>query len=101
MKLHTQNILPTYSEPSQKSELRQSRASENALGFTQEKKIQSLDQMNIVNNYFEVFDQSFSDITIKNLISARLQPAYQLPEIHDFKQLSSKANELLDFSIAI
>jgi len=101
MKLQLQNSMPTYSETSQNSEVRQSRAGQNAAGFNQEKNIQSLSQKNIVNNYFEVFDKSYSDVTIKNLISARLQPAYQLPEVHNFEALSAKADELLDFSIAI
>ncbi len=101
MKLQLQNTLPTYAESSQKSETHQSKATQNAVGFAQEKNIQNIAEKNIVNNYFEVFDESLSDVAIKNLISARLQPAYQLPVIHDFKALSAKANKLLDFSIAI
>ncbi len=101
MKLQLQNTLSTYSDTSKETSVRQSNAGQNAAGFSQEKNIQNVSQQNIVNNYFEVFDQSFSDVTIKNLISARLQPAYQLPEVHDHKALSAKANELLDFSIAI
>ena len=101
MKLQLQNTLSTYSDTPKETSVRQSKAGQSAAGFTQEKNIQNLSQQNIVNNYFEVFDQNFSDVTIKNLISARLQPAYQLPEIHDFKALSAKANEFLDFSIAI
>lgn len=101
MKIHGQNTLPTYSEAPKDTSVRQSKAGQNAVDFAQEKNIQNVSQQNIVNNYFEVFDQNFSDVTIKNLISARLQPAYQLPEIHDFKALSAKADELLDFSIAI
>ena len=101
MKLQLQNTLSTYSDVPKDTSVRQSKAGQNATGFAQEKDIQNISQQNIVNNYFEVFDKSFSDVTIKNLISARLQPAYQLPEVHDFKTLSAKANELLDFSIAI
>ncbi len=101
MKIHSQTTVPTYSETPVDTSVKQSKASQNAQGFVQEKNIQNINEQNIVNNYFEVFDQSFSDVTIKNLISARLQPAYQLPEVHDFKTLSAKANELLDFSIAI
>lgn len=101
MKVHSQNTLSTYSEAPKDTSVQQSKAAQNAAGFSQQKNIQNLSQQNIVNNYFEVFDEGYSDLTIKNLISARLQPAYQLPEIHDFKALSAKANELLDFSIAI
>ncbi|MFC2073693.1 hypothetical protein ACFLR3_00430 [Campylobacterota bacterium] len=101
MKLQLQNTLSTYSDTSKETSVRQSKAGQNATGFSEEKNIQNVSQQNIVNNYFEVFDQSFSDVMIKNLILARLQPAYQLPEVHNFKALSAKANELLDFSIAI
>ncbi len=101
MKINNQTTVPTYSESPVDTSLKQSNASQNAAGFAQEKNIKNINQQNIVNNYFEVFDQSFTEETIKNLISARLQPAYQLPEVHDFKALSAKANHLLDFSIAI
>ncbi len=101
MKINSQSTLPTYSEAPKETSIRQTKAGQNALGFAQEKNIQNINQQNIVNNYFEVFDESLSEETIKNLISARLQPAYQLPEVHDYKALSAKANELLDFSIAI
>jgi len=101
MKLHGNNTLPVHPDASKNNEVRQSRAGQSAAGFTQEKNIHSISQKNIVNNYFEVFDKSFSEVTIKNLISARLQPAYQLPQVHDFEALASKADELLDFSIAI
>lgn len=101
MKVQSQNTLTTYSEAPKDTSVRQSKAGQSAVGFAQEKNIQNISQQNIVNSYFEVFDEGYSDLTIKNLISARLQPAYQLPKVHDFEALSAKANGLLDFSIAI
>ena len=102
MKIQSQNTLPAFTETSSKDiPVRQSKASQNAAGFVQEKGIQNINEQTIVNNYFEVFEEGYSEVTIKNLISARLQPAYQLPIVHNFETLSAKANELLDFSLAI
>jgi len=78
-----------------------SRTSENSARYSNENSIQTLSQQNIVNNYFATFDKNYSEIEIKNLIAARLQPAYVLPELHNHKALSAKAEELLAFSLAI
>lgn len=101
MKLHFQNSTPIYSLQTDNSPVTYSRASEKATGFAHEKEIQSLQQQNVVDEYFKLYDKSYSDVTIKNLIAARLQPSYQLPHIHDTKALLSKADELLDFSLSI
>jgi len=101
MKLHFQNAAPVYTEQMKNTTTTYSRASKKATGFAQEKEIQSLQQQNVVDEYFKLYDQSYSDVTIKNLIAARLQPSYQLPSIHDTKALLSKADELLDFSTSV
>lgn len=101
MKLHFQSIAPAYSEQTKNTTVTYSRASEKATGFANEKQIQSLQQQNVVDEYFKLYDQSYSDVAIKNLIAARLQPSYQLPHIHDTKVLSSKADELLNFTLSI
>ena len=101
MKLHFQSSALVYSEQTKDTTVTYSRASEKATGFTHEKQIQSLQQQNVVNEYFKLYDQSYSDVAIKNLIAARLQPSYQLPKIHDTQALSSKADELLNFSLSI
>jgi hypothetical protein len=101
MKLHFQSSAPVYSEQTRDTTVTYSRASEKATGFTHEKQIQSLQQQNVVNEYFKLYDQSYSDVAIKNLIAARLQPSYQLPQIHDTQALTSKADELLNFSLSI
>jgi hypothetical protein len=98
MKLHFQNATADYL---QNSSVRVSRAQENSTRYAQEKNINTLSQQNIINNYFETFDASYSEVSIKNLIAARLQPSYVLPELHDHKALSAKAEELLSFSLAI
>lgn len=101
MKLHFTNTVPAYSEQTKNTTVTYSRSSEKATGFANEKKIQNLQQQNVVDEYFKLYDQNYSDVAIKNLIAARLQPSYQLPKIHDTQALSSKVDELLDFSLSI
>jgi len=101
MKIHFQNSAPAYSEQTKSTTVTYSRASEKAVGFAHEKQIQSLQQQNVVDEYFKLYDKSYSDVAIKNLIAVRLQPSYQLPQIHDSQLLSSKADELLNFSLSI
>lgn len=101
MKLHFQNTTPPYPQQTENTVVTYSRASEKAAGFAHEKQIQSLQQQNVVDEYFKLYDQSHSDVAIKNLIAARLQPSYQLPQIHDTQALSLKADELLHFSLSI
>jgi len=101
MKLHFQNSVPVYSEQTKSTTVTYSRASEKAVGFAHEKQIQNLQHQNVVDEYFKLFDQNYSDVTIKNLIAVRLPPSYQLPQIHDYQLLSSKADELLNFSLSI
>jgi len=101
MKLHFQSSAAAYSEQTKNTTVTYSRASEKAAGFSHEKQIQSLQQQNVVDEYFKLYDQSYSDVAIKNLIAARLQPSYQLPHIHDTQVLSSKVDELLNFSLSI
>jgi hypothetical protein len=98
MKLHFQTSPLAYTK---ETNVRVSRAQENSTRYAQEKNINTLSQQNIINNYFETFDASYSEVSIKNLIAARLQPSYVLPELHDHKALSAKAEELLSFSLAI
>jgi hypothetical protein len=101
MKLNFQNSTLTYPQQTGNTPVTYSRASEKAAGFAQEKEIQSLQQKNVVDEYFKLYDQSYSDVAIKNLIAARLQPSYQLPLIHNTEVLSSKADALLNFSLSI
>ena len=99
MKLN--NFQAVNTDYTQTTKIKTSRSQENSVRYAQEKNITTLAQQNIVNNYFETFDESYSEIAIKNLISVYLQPAYTLPEVHDYKTLSSKAEELLNFSLTI
>ncbi len=101
MKLHFQNSTSTYSPKTEHSTVSYSRASEKAVGFAHEKEIQSLQQQNVIDEYFKLYDQNYSDVAIKNLIAARLQPSYQLPQIHDAQTLASKTDKLLTFSLSI
>ena len=101
MKVDTQISVPQYTAQSKSAPVVHSKAGVHTTSFTQENKIQKLDQINIVNNYFKIFDQNLSETAIKNLISARLQPGYQLPQVHNTQALALKAEELLDFSLAI
>lgn len=78
-----------------------SKVSTKTAQFSQENNIRSLHEINIVDDYFKIFEHNLSEAAIKNLISARLQPGYQLPQVHDTKALSEKATELLAFSLAI
>ena len=101
MQLNFQNTLPDLSQKVQNTPVQTRHSSAESINFAQEKNIQKIEQQNLVNGYFKLFGENHSDVAIKNLISARLQPAYVLPEIHDTQALSDKAAELLDFSIAI
>lgn len=101
MRLDFQSSASPYSEQAKNIKVTYSKASENALGFTQEKKINHLHEQNMVDSYFKIFEQNLTDTAIKNLISARLQPSYKLPEVHNMENLSAKANELLSFSLKI
>jgi len=85
----------------QKTKVTYSHSGESSARYANENRIQSLSQQNIVNNYFTSFEKSHSEIQIKNLIAARLQPAYILPQLHDNQALSAKAEELLSFSLSI
>ncbi len=98
MKLNFQAVNSDYA---QKTTMKYSRSQENSARYAHEKDITTLAQQNIINNYFETFDESYSEVAIKNLISVHLQPAYTLPEVHDYKTLSTKAEELLNFSLTI
>jgi hypothetical protein len=101
MKLDFQSSVSNYSEQVKNIRVTYSKASENAIGFTQEKKINHLHEQNMVDSYFKIFDQNLTDTAIKNLISERLQPSYKLPEVHNMENLLAKANDLLNFSITI
>lgn len=101
MKLDFQSSVSNYSEQVKNIRVTYSKASESAIGFTQEKKISHLHEQNMVDSYFKIFDQNLTDTAIKNLISARLQPSYKLPEVHKMENLLAKADDLLNFSLAI
>ena len=98
MKLNFQAVNSDYA---QKATVKYSRSQENSARYAHEKDITTLAQQNIINNYFETFDESYSEVAIKNLISVHLQPSYTLPEVHDYKTLSTKTEELLNFSLTI
>lgn len=101
MKLNLQSPATVYPEQAKNTAVTFSRASERAAGFTHEKQIQSLQQKNVVDEYFKLYDENYSEVAIKNLIAARLQPSYQLPKVHDTNALLSKADMLLNFSLSI
>ena len=101
MKIHSQAPNINLNEQTKKIEIKSSNVSNNSALYANEHNIQKLDQKNIVDDYFKTFDKSRTEVEIKNLIAARLQPSYQLPQVHDMQLLSSKAKELLNFSLAI
>jgi len=101
MKLYSQGLAISLPEQTPKVDVNISKANDHSIRYADEKQIQKLDQQNIINNYFQTFDKSHTEIEIKNLIAARLQPAYQLPQVHDTKALSLKAQELLKVSFSI
>ena len=96
-----QDTIAKFSTSTNDAPKQRSNSAQSAADFSHEKNIKNISQQVIVNNYFEVFDKSLSTETIKNLISARLQPEHKLPNVHNFEALSAKADKLLDFSIAI
>ncbi len=101
MKVESQAHQFTLSSQANQSDYKRSNAAASSHQFSDANDIKNIADQNVVSSYFDIFDENFSEVTIKNLISARLQPAYKLPQIHDSKALSAKANELLNFSIAI
>jgi len=102
MQLNIQGSVPSFPEPTKKIETETMlKANNSSNHYANVQQIQHLEQKNIVDDYFKTFDKSHTEIEIKNLIAARLQPSYQLPQIHDTKALSLKARELLDFSLSI
>ncbi len=99
MKLN--NFQAVNTDYTQTTKIKAARSQENSVRYAHEKDITTLAQQNIINNYFETFNESYSEVAIKNLISVHLQPSYTLPEVHDYKTLSTKAEELLNFSLTI
>lgn len=98
MKLHFQSPAVDYAK---NDTIRFSRAHENSARYSQEQSVESVSNQNLVNSYFQIFDEDYTEVEIKNLISARLQPSYKLPTVHDNQQLLSKAGGLLDFSLSV
>jgi len=98
MKLSVANASAYLPDTNQENKVSTSRAAQNSNLYSDENNITALHQKNLVDNYFTIFEKDYSDVAIKNLIAARLQPSYQLPTIHDTKALAAKAKELLDFS---
>lgn len=86
-------------EMTSKAEVKTSHAHDRSTSFTNEKKIDSIEQRLVVDTYFKVFEKEYSELAIKNLIAARLQPSSALANIHNNQELSLKSKELLDFSL--
>ena len=102
MKLSAQVSGLNFPEQTQRTEVTvKSNTGSVSSKYANENNIQKIDQKNIIDGYFKVFDGNLIEIEIKNLIAARLQPAYKLPQVHDIKALSLKAKELLNISFTI
>ena len=101
MQLSFSSTSSYHSDTATKVQARASHANERSASFSNENNINAIDKKVLVENYFKIFDENYSEVTIKNLISARLQPTSALPTIHNFEKLSSKAKELLDFSLSV
>lgn len=101
MKLDTNTSTFQHAEQAKSTPIVRSKAGTQTASFTQANNIQNLNEIIIVDDYFKIFEKNLSEVAIKNLISARLQPGYQLPQIHNSKALEHKTQELLEFSLAI
>ncbi len=101
MKLHFQGAGIVFPEPTQKVEIDTANVSNKSARYADDKNIQSIEQQNLIDGYFKIFNETHTDLEIKNLIAARLQPSYQLPKVHDMALLSAKADQLLNFSFSI
>lgn len=101
MKLNFSSVPSYLPKALQKTEVHTSHANEKSTSFSNENKINQIQEKALVNSYFELFDKNLSDVTIKNLISARLQPTHLLSQVHDTQKLAQKSKELLDFSLTI
>lgn len=84
-----------------KTQVPASHVNERSTNFSNENNLNTIEQKNLVENYFKIFDENYSEVTIKNLITARLQPTSVLPQVHNIKELSAKSEELLDFSLSV
>jgi len=100
MKINLQDSGFQPTDSTQKTVPRASRVNLNSINYANEKQIQRLEQQNIIDGYFKIFDDSLTEIEIKNLISEKLQPSFLLPQVHNTDELSLKAKELLDFSLS-
>ncbi len=101
MKLESQSFLYDTAYKYEQADIKTSKAAVNSRNFSDVNKIDDISDQNVVSAYFDLFDESFSELTIKNLLNQRLQPAYLLPKVHNTDLLAAKANELLNFSVAI
>lgn len=102
MKVQAQITGLNFTEKTQRAEIAlSSKSASGSNKYAAENHIEKLEHRNIIDVYFKIFDGSHTEVEIKNMIAARLQPAYQLPQVHDTKALSLKAKELLNFSFTI
>lgn len=102
MKIQSQTSGFNFPEQTQKTVSdTSSKSTSSSSKYANENNIHKIEQKNIIDGYFKIFNESHTEVEIKNMIAARLQPAYQLPQVHDYKALSLKAKELLNFSFTI
>lgn len=85
----------------QSTKLTMNSSRESSLQYTNANDIKRIDLQNIVHSYFEVLNEGYTEVEIKHLIAARLQPTFELPSIHDTQSLSQRAKALLSYSINV
>jgi len=101
MQLSFSNTSSFHSNTSPKIQAKVSYANEHSTSFQNENDINTIEKKNLVDNYFKIFDESYSEVTIKNLITARLQASTTLPKVHNTQEISFKSKELLDFTLSV
>lgn len=101
MQLNFSSLSSYQPDTTSKVQVRPSHANQRSTSFSNENKINTLEHKALVENYFKLFDENYSEVAIKNLISARLQPSSALPKVHNIEELSLKSKELLDFSLSV
>lgn len=100
MKINLQDSGYKLTKPIQRAESSAPKANTSSINYANEKHIQRLEHQTIIDGYFKIFNDSLTEIEIKNLISAKLQPSFLLPQVHNTDELSLKTKELLDFSLS-
>lgn len=101
MQLNFSSTSSYHSDTTPKIQVRTSHANERSTSFSNENNLNTIEQKALVESYFKLFDENYTEVEIKNLIAARLQPSSALAQVHNTQELSLKYKELLDFSLSV